>query len=161
MTLRPGYRWTGTAPLRAATLDDLAALMAAAGRSGCPVRDQALVAFYLGTGLRKMEATGLDIEDLRMDADQAGTAVVRKAKRVKGRTVQARVIALIAGLAITWRRCWTATQSRKATLRTRAGARLGQMGAYKVVVCKGNRAGRPGRQDRGTARSAPQFRHLV
>ncbi len=84
----------GSAPLRErATLEQLAALMVAAGHSGRPIRDQALVAIYVGTGLRKMEAAGLDIEDIRMDADLSGTAIVRNAKRVKGRLVQSRVVA--------------------------------------------------------------------
>lgn len=84
----------GSAPLRQrAELDDLAALMLAAGRSGCPVRDQALIALLLGTGLRKMEAASLDVEDVRMYADLSGKATVRQAKRVRGRTVQGRVVA--------------------------------------------------------------------
>ncbi len=84
----------GAAPLRErASLDDLAALMEAAGRSGCPVRDQAYVALLIGTGLRKMEAANLDVGDIRMNADLSGTAAVRRAKRVKGRSVQGRVVA--------------------------------------------------------------------
>lgn len=90
-------RWVptpiGSAPLRQrASLDDLAALMAAAGGSGCPTRDQAYVALLIGTGLRKMEAANLDIPDVRMNGDRAGTATVQ-AKRVKGRSVQSRVVA--------------------------------------------------------------------
>lgn len=84
----------GAAPLRErATLEELAMLMRAAGRGGCPVRDQALIALFVGTGLRKMEAVSLDVNDIRMDADQSGTATVRKAKKVRGRTVQGRVVA--------------------------------------------------------------------
>lgn len=137
----------GSAPLRQrATLDELAALMAAAGRSGHPIRDQALVAVYVGTGLRKMEAAGLDIEDIHMDADHAGTALVRKAKRVKGRDVQARMIAFdrwtgsyLAALLDTY------PEQKGPLFRTRAGQRLTAMAAYRVVKIAIERAGLAGK----------------
>ncbi len=85
---------SGSVPMRErATVDELAHLMLAAGRSICPVRDQALVALLIGTGLRKMEAVSIDIQDIRMDADESGTVMIHHAKRVEGRTVQGRVIA--------------------------------------------------------------------
>jgi integrase len=85
---------SGSEPLRErASVDELAQLMLAAGKGGCPVRDQALVAFLIGTGLRKMEAVGVDVGDVRMDADQSGTVAVHNAKRVGGRSVQGRVVA--------------------------------------------------------------------
>jgi integrase len=133
----------GSAPLRErATLNELAALMAAAGGSGCPVRDQALVAIYVGTGLRKMEAAGLNLEDIRMDADLSGTAVVRRAKKVKGRQVQARVIAFdrwtghyLAALMDTY-----AEQSGP-LFRVTGGGRITEMAAYRAVKKAIERAG--------------------
>jgi len=84
----------GSAPLRQrASLEDLSALMLAAGKSIYPLRDKALIALFIGTGVRRSEAIGLDVSDLRMDADSSGTASIRKAKRVKGRAVQGRVVA--------------------------------------------------------------------
>lgn len=133
----------GSAPLRErATLDELAALMVAAGQSGCPVRDQALVAIYVGTGLRKMEAANLDIQDIRMDADLSGTAIVRKAKKVKGRDVQSRVVAFdrwtgfyLAALMDTY-----AVQSGP-LFRVMSGKRLTPMSAYRAVKIAIERAG--------------------
>jgi integrase len=133
----------GSAPLRQrATLDELAALMVAAGQSGCPVRDQALCAVYVGTGLRKMEAAGLNIEDIQMDADLSGTAIVRQAKRVKGRQVQARVVAFdrwtgsyLAALMDTY------PDQRGPLFRVVAGSRLSAMAAYRAVKKAITRAG--------------------
>jgi integrase len=133
----------GSAPLRErATLDELAALMVAAGRSGCPVRDQALVAIYVGTGLRKMEAAGLDVSDVRMDADLSGTAVVRQAKRVRGRQVQARVVAFdrwtgsyLAALMDTY------PEQSGPLFRVVGGGRLSAMAAYRAVKKAIDRAG--------------------
>jgi integrase len=88
----------------------------------------------VGTGLRKMEAAALDIEDLRMHADQSGTAIVRKAKRVKGRTVQGRVVAFDR-----WTGRYLATlmdtyaQQAGPLFRVRSGKRLGPMPAYQAV----------------------------
>lgn len=134
----------GGAPLRErATLEELASLMRAAGRSGCPVRDQALVALFIGTGLRKMEAVSLDVSDVRMNADQSGTATVRKAKKVRGRTVQGRVVAFDD---------WTGHYVGKLldTYETPAGPlfripegtrRIGGQAAYRVVKRAIERAG--------------------
>ena len=137
----------GEAPLRErATLEELAALMRAAGRSGCPVRDQALIALLIGTGLRKMEAVNLDVKDVRMNADQSGTATVRKAKKVRGRNVQGRVVAFDQ---------WTGhylgklldTYSNPGPLfRTpEVSRRIGGQAAYRVVKRAISRAGLDGR----------------
>lgn len=85
---------TGSTRMRKrASLDDLYALVEAAGRSGEPIRDQAFVALLIGTGLRKMEAVNLDVGDIEMNDDLAGTIAVGHAKRVNGRLVQGRVVA--------------------------------------------------------------------
>lgn len=133
----------GSAPLRErATLDELATLMRAAGRSGCPVRDQALVALFLGTGLRKMEAVGLDVTDIRMDADQSGTATVRKAKRVKGRTVQGRVVAFDAWTGHYLGRLLDASPAAGPLFCTPEGSRrIGSQAAYRIVKRAIERAG--------------------
>lgn len=134
---------SGEAPLRErATLDELAKLMVAAGQSGCPIRDQALVAVYVGTGLRKMEAAYLDVTDVRVNADLSGTATVRKAKKVKGRTVQGRVVAFDK---------WTGSYLVKLIdtypspsgplFRVQTGNRLTPMAAYRAVKNAIERAG--------------------
>ena len=138
----------GSAPLRARVgLEELAALMAAAGRSACPVRDRALLALFIGTGVRRAEAVGLDVADLRMDADLSGAATVRLAKRVRGRDVRGRVVAFDG---------WTGNYLVKlldtypaATgplFRVPEGdARIGPQAAYRIVRRAITRAGLTGK----------------
>lgn len=137
----------GAAPLRErATLEELAALMRAAGRSGCPVRDQAYVALLIGTGLRKMEAVNLDVGDIRMDADESGTATVRKAKKVKGRTVQGRVVAFDGWTGHYLAKLLDTLPADGPLFCTPEGTRrIGEMAAYRVVKRAIERAGLKGR----------------
>lgn len=77
---------SGSDPPR--TLPDKVAqrsLMAAAGESPRPVRDRAIVAVCLGTGVRRAEAAGLDVEDVVFHADGGGVLNVRHAKLGKPR----------------------------------------------------------------------------
>ena len=84
---------TGSAPLRKApALDALRRLIEAAQRSQYPLRDRAILAVLLGTGVRRAECAGINIEDVQIDADGSGVIAV-KAKRVKGREVHARHVA--------------------------------------------------------------------
>lgn len=91
----------GSAPLRvAATVESLQRLVDAVKAQafnpdcdGVVERDLAIIAMLLGTGVRRTECAALDIEDIQIDASHAGVAIVRKAKRVKGREVQQRVVA--------------------------------------------------------------------
>ena len=83
----------GSAPLRKApTLDALRRLIEAATRSQYPLRDRAILAVLLGTGARRSECAGINIEDVQIDADGSGVIAV-KAKKVKGREVHARHVA--------------------------------------------------------------------
>jgi site-specific recombinase XerD len=133
----------GEAPLRErATLDELAALMAAAATSQCAVRDQALIAIYIGTGVRRTEAVGIDVADIRMNADLSGTAKVRRAKRVKGRQVRGRIVAFdrwtghyLAALLDTY------SDPSGPLFRSRLGQRLGDASAYQAVKRAISRAG--------------------
>lgn len=135
---------TGEAPLREkATLDELAALMRAAGETRNQIRNEALLAIYIGTGVRRAEAVGLDVQDIRMDADMSGTARVRKAKRVKGREVRGRIIAFdrwtgsyLAALLNTY-----PDQSGPLFRSRHGGQRLGDAAAYQVVKDAIMRAG--------------------
>ncbi len=68
-------------------LDDLVRLMAAAGESLRPLRDQALVAVFVGTGIRRAEAGGLAVADVSFHADGGGVLLVRRAKLDKPRRV--------------------------------------------------------------------------
>lgn len=91
----------GSAPLRvAATIEAIACLIDAVKTQaynpdcdGVVQRDLAIIAMFLGTGIRRTECAGLNIEDIQIDADLSGVALIRKAKRVKNREVQARAVA--------------------------------------------------------------------
>lgn len=74
----------GVAVLRAAPgVDELVRLLAAART----LRDQAIVALFIGTGLRRAEAAALDVEDLTFHADGGGVIRVRRGKGDRPRTV--------------------------------------------------------------------------
>ncbi len=78
----------GSQALRSApTVDELSRLMAAAGESDRPLRDQAVIAVFLGTGMRRSEASGLDVEDVQFHADGGGLIHIRHAKLGKQRRV--------------------------------------------------------------------------
>ena len=68
-------------------LDQLDDLMHAAGESNRPLRDQALVAVFVGTGIRRAEAAGLSVADVLFHADGGGVILVRRAKLDKPRRV--------------------------------------------------------------------------
>lgn len=83
----------GSAPLRKAPpVDCLRRLIEAAERSPYPVRDRAILAVLLGTGVRRGECTSIRVSDVQIDADGSGVITV-KAKKVKGREIHARHVA--------------------------------------------------------------------
>lgn len=83
----------GSAPERLpATPEQLARLMAAALNSPTPLRDQAILAFFIGTGVRLGELVGLTIEELTICADGSGTAFVT-GKRTKANKLGRRAVA--------------------------------------------------------------------
>jgi len=61
---------------RSATVEHLASLMLAAMASRQPLRDQAIIAFFIGTGCRLGEVAGLDVADIQILADGSGRAMV-------------------------------------------------------------------------------------
>ena len=63
-------------------------LLRACDLSHDPVRDKAIIAFFVGTGARLRETAYLEIEDVTFDADHSGTAFLhRKTKFGKSREV--------------------------------------------------------------------------
>lgn len=83
----------GSAPTRkAVTAEQLAKLMATALSSRYPIRDQAILAFFIGTGCRLQEVAGLAVEDVQLLADGAGTALVT-GKRTKANPSGERAVA--------------------------------------------------------------------
>ncbi len=78
----------GEPPTRKApSLDDLNRLMQASAKSRKPLRDQAILALFIGTGMRRAEAAGLNIENIHFHADHSGTIHIRKGKGGKSRDV--------------------------------------------------------------------------
>ncbi|MGB5052023.1 MAG: site-specific integrase [Caldilineaceae bacterium] len=78
----------GNPPLRSLpSPDDLARLMEAAGQSFRPVRDQAILAVLIGTGMRRAECAGLSVEDVEFYADGGGEIAIHQAKLDKPRRV--------------------------------------------------------------------------
>lgn len=126
----------GSARLRKrASLDDLYALVEAAGMSGEPVRDQAFVALLMGTGLRKMEAANVNIEHIDFDDDLSGTIKVAQAKKVGGRKVQGRLVAFDPWTGHFLAALIAVYHSRSGPLFRVPGSdrRIGDMAAYRIV----------------------------
>lgn len=72
----------GEPPIRriAANPDRLQRLFDAAGQSTKPARDRAILALFLGTGLRRGELVGLNIQDVIIHADGGGRLLILKTK---------------------------------------------------------------------------------
>ena len=77
---------------RAAKLDALLALLTAAAESSHPVRDQALLALLIQTGIRRAECASIQLESITMLADRSGTLVVI-GKRTKANATGERLVA--------------------------------------------------------------------
>jgi site-specific recombinase XerD len=77
---------------RAAKLDALLALMMAAAESSHPVRDQALLALLIQTGIRRAECASIQLESIALLADSSGTLLVI-GKRTKANATGERQVA--------------------------------------------------------------------
>lgn len=73
--------------------DTIEKIMIGAGRGELPQRDRAMIAVMLGTGTRRAECQQLRVEDVVLEADGSGYFIVRKAKKVRGRSVHQRRVA--------------------------------------------------------------------
>jgi len=125
----------GSAPLRKAA--DRAAILAvleAAGCSNAPLRNPAIVAVLAGTGIRRAECAGLQVEDVTLDADGSGVLQVNRAKKVRGRDVHARLVAFDAATG-KYLRLWIDTLPPTGPLwpAERGDGALTPQGVYKVV----------------------------
>lgn len=71
----------GAPPIRTVTtLAALERLLQAAGASGKPLRDISILAVLIGTGVRRGELAGLNIEDVVLHANLAGRLLIRQTK---------------------------------------------------------------------------------
>lgn len=77
---------------RAAPAQLLWRLMEAAMLSNQPMRDRTILAIFIGTGLRRGEVANLNVEDIVVEADHSGYALVR-GKRTKARPTGERLVA--------------------------------------------------------------------
>jgi site-specific recombinase XerD len=126
---------------KAPTLDDLAALMAAAGNSFKPVRNRALLALLIGTGVRRAEAASIQIEDIQFAADGSGVAVV-VGKRTKANRSGRRSIAFDATTGAYLIALLDSEQRASGPLFvTDSGARMGYQAIHRVVKRTIRRAG--------------------
>lgn len=83
----------GEPPRRtAATLAQLRSLFLAAAKTSYPARNRAILALFIGTGVRRGECASLTVADLRFHADGSGVATVR-GKRTKANRTGVRDVA--------------------------------------------------------------------
>jgi integrase/recombinase XerD len=127
---------------RALPLDDVMALVEAAGFDGTPkaVRDQALLEFLYGTGARIGEAVGLDVDDI----DLAAGTVLLRGKGGKDRVVPVGgyTRAAIDAYLVRGRPAFAAAgRSTPALFLNTRGGRLSRQGAWLMLQETAERAG--------------------
>ena len=139
---------------KAITLEDVECLLDAAGPGPDDVsadprllRDRALLEFLYGTGARISEATGLDIDELRLDADPVVRLVGKGSKHrvvpvgsYAVRALQAYLVRARPALAAASRRVPVPGASAAVFLNARGG-RLTRQGAWGVLHGAAGRAG--------------------
>lgn len=129
---------TGSAPVRtAAPLDCLRRLLAATEESNSPVRDRAILAVLLGTGVRRAECASIKVESVRIDADNSGELQVM-AKKVAKRATGQRVVAFDSATGVYIRAYLDAYGLMEGPLfrsegNRERGNRLTVAGIYKVI----------------------------
>jgi integrase len=83
----------GSAPVRVLpALSVLADIMRAADNSANQMRDKAILAILIDTGMRRSECANLGIGDVMFRPDGSGIIIVRRAKKVRGREIQQRPV---------------------------------------------------------------------
>jgi integrase len=118
---------------KAATADQLTQLMTAALDSRYPTRDQAILAFFIGTGCRLQEVALLTFESLHFEGDGSGTALVR-GKRTQANPTGRRNVAFDAatGKYLTAHIKWERITAGALWLNER-GEPFAQAGIYQMV----------------------------
>lgn len=124
----------GEPPQRVAASEDaLGALLDAAASTSQPVRNLAILATLIGTGIRRAECAGLDVDDVRFDLSGAGVLMIRHAKRTKrGLIVRDAAFDEVTGAyLIRWLN--GAELTAGPLFPARHGGRLSPQGLYKAV----------------------------
>ncbi|MGO9192641.1 MAG: site-specific tyrosine recombinase XerD [Streptosporangiaceae bacterium] len=136
---------------KAITLEEVERLLDAAGPGPDemsadlrPLRDRALLEFLYGTGARISEATGLDIDELQLDADSLVRLVGKGSKHrvvpvgsYAVRALQAYLVRARPALAAASRR----VSASPAVFLNARGGRLTRQGAWGVLHAAAERAG--------------------
>jgi integrase/recombinase XerD len=137
---------------KAITLDEVERLLAMAGpgpddmsAGARPLRDRALLEFLYGTGARISEVIGLDVDELRLDADPVVRLVGKGSKHrmvpvgsYAVRALQAYLVRARPSLAAA-----AARHASPAVFLNARGGRLTRQGAWGVLHAAAGRAGLP------------------
>lgn len=138
---------TGEPPKRiAATLPQLEHLIQCAGQSHSPARDQAILAIFIGTGLRRTECARLNVEHIAFCADGTGLADIT-GKRTSANKGGKRQVAIDA-ITMSYVACYlveAGLTTGPLFRRKRGGGRLSAVGLYRIVKSAIRAAGLEGR----------------
>ncbi len=137
---------------KAIALDEVERLLAMAGpgpddvsAEARPLRDRALLEFLYGTGARISEAIGLDLDELRLDADPV-VRLVGKGRKHRMVPVGSYAVRALQAYLVRARPALAAAGPRQASpavfLNARGG-RLTRQGAWGVLHAAAGRAGLP------------------
>ena len=136
----------GTPKRRAMTLDELERLLDAGNLGDHPVRDRAILAMLIGSGMRRAELAGLNVDDVTLNAATGtGLAVVR-GKRTAANPTGERTVALDAatcGLLRPYLRLFNPRPGAALFYWTHGAERrrLGPNAIYRIVRRAARRAG--------------------
>ncbi len=132
---------------RAMSVEDVAALLDAAGQGDGPVplRDRALLELCYSTGARISEVVGLDVDDLDLDPDRAAARLLGKGGKERVVPVGSFALAAVDAYLVRSRPALAAGgRGNAAVFLNSRGARLSRQSAWAVLRQAARRAGIPG-----------------
>lgn len=132
---------------RAMSVEDVAALLDAAGQGEGPVplRDRALLELCYSTGARISEVVGLDVDDLDLDPERAAARLLGKGGKERVVPVGSFARAAVDAYLVRSRPALaTAGRGNAAVFLNTRGARLSRQSAWAVLRQAARRAGIPG-----------------
>ena len=138
---------TGGPPKRRAmTLDELERLLDAGATGDQPVRDRAIIALFIGSGMRRSELAGLNTDDITFDAaTNTGLAVVRGKRTTANATGERTVVldAATVGILRPYLHLFAPRDGEPLFFWTHGAERLriGPNGIYRIVRRAARRAG--------------------
>ncbi len=132
---------------RAMSVDDVAALLEAAGQGEGPVplRDRALLELCYSTGARISEVVGLDVDDVDLDPEHASARLLGKGSKERVVPVGSYALAAVDAYLVRARPALAAAgRGNPAVFLNSRGARLSRQSAWAVLRQSARRAGIPG-----------------